>query len=82
MYITSEQHTKLAQGLFDKMIELRKTKERKIKAYEVAFQNVIEEVFPDECWYDVTKCDIFTHLLEHKDPEKTVIEILKQLKED
>lgn len=82
MYITSEQHTKLAQGLFDKMIELKKAKERKIKTYEVAFQNVIEEVFPDECWYEITDCDIFTHLVEHKDPEKTVIEILKQLKED
>lgn len=82
MYITSEQHTKLAQSLFDKMIELKKEGEKRIKAYEIAFQDVIEEVFQGECWYDVTKCDIFTHLLEHQDPEKTVIEILKQLKED
>lgn len=82
MYITSEQHTKLSQKLFDKMIELKKTKERNIKTYEVAFQDVIEEVFPDECWWDVTSCQIFTHLMEHKDPEATVIEILKQLKED
>lgn len=82
MYITSEQHTKLAQKLFDKMIELKKAKERKVKTYEVEFQNVIEEVFPDECWDEVTDCDILTHLIEYKDPEKTVIEILKQLKED
>lgn len=82
MYITSEQHTKLSQKLFDKMIELKKAGEKSIKKYEITFQDVIEEVFPDECWWDVTSCQIFTHLMEHKDPEATVIEILKQLKED
>ena len=82
MYITSEQHTKLAQGLFDKMIAMRKANERNIKSYEIAFQGVIEAVFPDQCWYDVTDCEIFQHLMEYKDPEKTVIAILKQLKED
>ncbi len=64
------------------MIELRKAKERKIKAYEVAFQNVIEDVFPGKLWWEITKCNIFMHLMEYEDPEKTVIEILKQLKED
>lgn len=82
MFITSDKREKLAQKLFDKMIELKKAKERNIKTYEVAFQDVIEEVFPDECWWEVTNCEIFMHLMEHKDPEKTVIEILKQLKED
>lgn len=82
MNITSEQHTKLAQGLFDKMIELRKVGEKSIKAYEATFQNVIEEVFTDETWCNVTECDIFMHLMEHKDPEATVIAILKGLKED
>ena len=82
MYITSEQHTKLAQGLFDKMIELKKAKERSVKKYECEFEAVIEEVFPDESWWNVTGCNIFNHLVEHKNPEETVIEILKQLKED
>lgn len=82
MYITSEQHTKLSQKLFDKMIELKKVGEKSIKKYEIAFQDVIEAVFPDECWWNVTGCQIFTHLMEYKDPEATVIEILKQLKED
>jgi hypothetical protein len=82
MYITSDQRTKLAQRLFDRMIELKKEGEKKIKAYEVAFQDVIEEVFPDECWWGVADCEIFEHLMEHKDPEATIIEILKQLKED
>jgi hypothetical protein len=82
MYITSDQHTKLAQGLFDKMIELKKEGEKRIKAYEIAFQDVIEEVFPDESWWNVTECQIFMHLMEHKDPEATIIAILKGLKED
>lgn len=82
MYITSEQHTKLAQDLFDKMIAMRKAGEKSIKAYEVAFQDIIERVFPDMCWWEVTECQIFNHLMEHKDPEKTVIAILKGLKED
>lgn len=82
MYITSEQHTKLAQDLFDKMIAMRKAGEKNIKSYEVAFQDVIERVFPDECWWEVTECQIFNHLMEHKDPEATVIAILKGLKED
>lgn len=82
MNITSEQHTKLAQGLFDKMIELRKAGEKSIKAYEVAFQDIIERVFPDMCWWEVTECQIFNHLMEYKDPEATVISILKGLKED
>ena len=82
MYINSTQKEQLAQKLFDKMIGLKKEGEKNIKAYEIAFQDVIEEVFPDECWWDVTRCEIFQHLMEFKDPEATVIAILKELKED
>lgn len=82
MYINSTQRGQLAQKLFDKMIEMRKAGKKNIKTYEIAFQNVIEEVFPDESWYNVTGCEIFTHLMEFKDPEATVIAILKELKED
>ena len=81
MYINSTQREQLAQKLFDKMIEMRKAGKKNIKTYEIAFQNVIEEVFPDECWWEVTGCEIFQHLMEHKDPEATVIAILKGLKE-
>ena len=82
MYINSTQKEQLAQKLYDKMIEMRKDGEKSIKAYEIAFQDVIEEVFPDECWWEVTDCEIFHHLMEHKDPEATVIAILKGLNED
>ena len=82
MYINSTQKKQLTQKLFDKMIELRKDGETNIKAYEIAFQDVIEEVFLDECWWNVTNCQIFQHLMEYRDPEATVIAILKELKED
>lgn len=82
MYITSSKRSALAQKLFDKMIELKRGGERHIKKYEIAFQEVIVDVFPDECWWNVTGCQIFMHLMEHRDPEATVIEILKQLEED
>lgn len=82
MYINSTQREQLAQKLFDKMIEMRKDGETNIKAYEIVFQDVIEEVFQDECWWNVTNCQIFQHLMEYKDPEATVIAILKGLKED
>jgi hypothetical protein len=64
------------------MIELRKKNEKHIKVYEQEFQSVIEKVFSDKCWWDITHCNIFMHLMEHKDPEATVIAILKGLKED
>ena len=82
MTITSTQKEQLAQKLFNKMIELKSKNETNIKIYEIAFQDVIEKVFPDECWWNVTKCEIFQHLMEHKDPSATIIAILKGLKED
>ena len=82
MNINSTQREQLTQMLFDKMIELRKKEVKNIKAYEIAFQDVIEKIFQGECWWDVTACEIFTHLMEYKNPEATVIAILKGLKED
>lgn len=82
MYITSDKRTELTQKLFDKMIELKNEGKKNIKTYEVAFQDVIKEIFPDECWWEVTSCEIFMHLMEHKDPEATIIAILKGLRED
>lgn len=82
MNINSTQREHLAQMLFDKMIELTKKEVKNIKSYEIAFQDVIEEVFPDECWWEVTGCEIFQHLMEFKNPEETIITILKELKGD
>ena len=82
MKMTSENKKNLGDKLLNKVIELREKGETNIKAYEIAFQDVIEEVFPNESWWNVTNCEIFMHLLEHKDPTATVVAILKGLKED
>lgn len=72
---------KLADALFEKCNKLLSSNEVNIKAYEIAFQEVIQELYPNKSWWEVTSCEIFMHLLEYKDPQATVIEILKTLKE-
>lgn len=72
---------KLADALFAKCNELLNDGVANIKAYEIAFQEVIEKLYPNKPWWEVTSCEIFMHLLEYKDPQATVIEILKTLKE-
>ena len=44
MYINITQRKQLTQKLFNKMIEMRESGEKNIKAYEIAFQDIIEEV--------------------------------------
>ena len=39
-----------------------------IKAWEMAIQKVIEEMFPEKNWYDVTRVSIFNKLLAGKAP--------------
>ena len=73
---------KLGNALYDKYHELQTKGVTFIKNYEIAFQEVIEEMFPNKCWWEVTGCEIFLHLLEYGDPEKTIAEILNKLKED
>lgn len=53
-----------------------------IKVYERAFQRVIEEVYPKQCWWKTTSCQIFMNLLAYHNPRKTVKTILQLLKED
>ncbi len=71
---------RLANALHEKCHELQSSGTTHIKQYEIAFQDVIEEVFPDKCWWEVTGCEIFLSLLENDDPEKVIIEILKKYK--
>ena len=82
MYITSEQRTILAHNLFEALRKLQREDETFIKKYEITFQDVIENMFPGECWWNVTSCEIFMHLMEHKDPEQTIIAILNGIKEE
>lgn len=73
--------SKLTRELFTKCYELLNANERNIKAYEIAFQQIIEDVTGD-LWWEVTSCNIFIHLLEHNDPHKTVNAIINNLKEE
>lgn len=73
---------KLGNALFEKCHAMQNDGVLDIKTYEIVFQDIIEEFFPDKSWWEVTDCDVFTHLLEYKDPEKTIIEIIKGLKEE
>ena len=73
---------KLGNALSEKCNELMTSGATNIKEYEVAFQDVIETICPKKLWWEVTRCNIFMHLCEHKNPEATVIEILNKYKED
>ena len=53
-----------------------------IKAYEVAYQDIIEKLFPEKSWWEVTDCDIFQSLFNDRDPSKTIDCIVAKLKPD
>ena len=72
---------KLAKALYGKCYELIGKGVRDIKAYEVAFQDTIE-IITGDIWWEVTTCNIFMHLLEYKDPVKTITAIIENLKEE
>ena len=73
---------RLANALYKRCRELQNSGITHIKQYEIAFQEVIEELFPNKLWWEITDCEIFLCLLESEDPEKTIIEILKRFKEN
>lgn len=72
----------LATALFKTLTRLENSGETNIKKYEVAFQDTIEEQFPEKSWWEVTDCDIFSDLFETRDPQKTVINIISKAKSD
>ena len=71
---------KLAKMLFDECHIMQAAGVVNIKSYEIAFQDIIEKLYPYNYWWEITECNIFMHLLQYKDPEKTVIEIIHKLK--
>ncbi len=52
------------------------------KDLEIALQSVIEEFFPDKCWWEVTDCNIFMELLGGANPREVCDMIVDQLKSD
>jgi hypothetical protein len=62
-------------------VELLATGENDLKVFEIAFQEAIEKVFANRCWWQVTTCNIFMELLEYKEPFKVIASIYNNLKE-
>lgn len=50
-----------------------------IKGIEVALQDVIEREFPDNLWWEVTNCSIFSELLSGKSPVEVVDSIVANI---
>lgn len=71
---------KLLDALLKKNAELKKKKEIDTKIYEAAFQKIVEDLFPDKCWWEATGCQIFNHLVAFKDPMRTCMAIAEGLK--
>lgn len=60
--------------------DLRQSGNYNIKAYEIAFQDVIERLFPDNAWWEVIDIDIFTDLFNERNPEATIDRIIDSVK--
>jgi hypothetical protein len=80
--MTEDRRGQLAVELFDAYISLQRKEVKNAKVYCEEYARIIKKICPEKKLNQVTACNIFEHLATHKDPEATVIEILKQLKED
>ncbi len=75
-----------AAPVYELRIELEKAMdllairgEQNIKAYEIAFQDVLEKMYPDKAWWEVCSLDIFSHLFTERDPEATIEAIVDNM---
>lgn len=69
----------LRTALTDAAISLESSGNGNIKAYEDAFQRVLEEFYPDKSWWEVTTCNIFWSLFEGRNPKLTIDDIMNNL---
>ena len=52
-----------------------------LKSCADAFQNMIENMYPDKSWWEVTDVNIQNDLFDTQDPEKTALNIIKNIRE-
>lgn len=52
-----------------------------LKSCADAFQNIIENMYPDKSWWEVTDVNIQNDLFDTQDPEKTALNIIKNIRE-
>lgn len=69
----------LRTALTDAAISLESSGNGNIKAYEDAFQRVIEDFYPGKSWWEVTTCNIFWSLFEGRNPKLTIDDIMNNL---
>ena len=62
------------------LMDLQMRQQTHIKAYEIAFQEVLEKLFPDKAWWEVCSLNIFEHLFTERDPSATVEAIINNMK--
>lgn len=77
--VDTEEQKELKRALFDAYFSLQNKYETNIKAYEIAFQEAIEGLYPDKAWWEVTDCNIFMDLFETRDPWKTIMNIADKM---
>jgi hypothetical protein len=70
----------LRRALYNKCSDLQRANNYNLKAYEIAFQDIIEEFFPDYSWWEVCDLDIFTDLFANRNPFDTVENICDNIK--
>ena len=88
-FVKQEREDEIQEG-FNEHEDLRRALEREadslmdagdgnLKKYEVAFQSVIEDFFPDKSWWEVVDFNIFYDLFNNRDPYHTIDEIIAHI---
>ena len=72
--------TDLRTALIDKAERLGRLGTTSLKRYEIEFQDTIENLVPDKCWWEVTDCSIFDVLFSTHDVYETIDCIIDSLK--
>lgn len=81
-YAVADPNTDIRAALQQSLDDLKARGEFNIKSYEVAFQDVIENFYPDTPWWEVTNVNIFNHLFTERDPQATVDAIVADIEGD
>lgn len=77
---TEDEFSELEITLRNTVDSLIDNNEFHIKKFEIALQDVLENYFPEQSWWEVTNVNIFMDLFEQRDPYGTVDRILKDLR--
>lgn len=79
---TEDTRSELEIALNRKASELKSRNVIDKKSYEIAFQDVIEGMFPGNMWWEVTNCNIFWALFSGETPESVIKMIIDGLNDE